>query len=132
CGYHQSCHQKSLHIGTPGLELLRLVPGVKAVQLNHGCCGNPGMWGAVKKNRDESLWIGRKLFEQIGDSRLGFECGVSESSCCKLQIENACKKPVLHPVQILAQAYGYSAPQVRDDDEEDAPAPKPAPEANHA
>jgi FAD/FMN-containing dehydrogenase/Fe-S oxidoreductase len=132
CGYHQSCHQKALHVGTPGLELLRLIPGVKAIQLNHGCCGNPWMWGAVKKNRDESLWIGRKLFEQIGDARLGIEVGVSESACCKLQIENAGKKPVLHPIQVLAKAYGYSAPEVHDDNDDEAPAPAPVHDDHHA
>jgi FAD/FMN-containing dehydrogenase/Fe-S oxidoreductase len=133
CGYHQSCQQKALHIGVPGLELLRMVPGVKALQLNHGCCGNPWMWGAVQKNRDESLWIGRKLFEQIRDARLGIECGVSESSCCKLQIENASKKPVLHPIQILAKAYGYAAAEIRGDGtDEEAPRPAPAHDDHHS
>jgi len=131
-GYHQSCSQRALHIGAPGLELLRLIPGVKAVQLNQGCCGNPAMWGTMRKNYDESMWIGRRLFEEVSDSRVGIQAAVSESACCRLQIEHGGHKPALHPIQILARAYGYTAPELRSDGTEDEPAAPPPAHDHHS
>jgi FAD/FMN-containing dehydrogenase/Fe-S oxidoreductase len=122
-GYHQACHHKSLHIGVPGLELMRQVPGLNVIQLNHGCCGNPSMWGMIKENYDESMWIGKKLFEQLKDERKEIEYAVSESSCCRTQMAHGAEKPTLHPIEVLALAYGYEAPHLRDDDAEEPPAP---------
>jgi Fe-S oxidoreductase len=131
-GYHQGCHQRALHIGTPGLELVRAVNGVKVTQINHGCCGNPSFWGHAKKNYDESMWIGKGLFEQISDTRKGIEYGLSESTCCKLQIEHGSKKQTLHPIQILAMSYGYTKIEFADDDSEETPPPPPAHTDDHA
>ncbi len=132
-GYHQACHHKSLHIGTPGIDLVKLVPGVKVVQLDHGCCGNPSMWGMIKKNYDESMWIGKKLFEQLKDERKGIEYAMSESSCCRMQMEHGAEKKTLHPIQVLAQAYGYEAAHVRDDGSgEEPPAPAPVHDDHHS
>ena len=130
-GYHQSCHQKSLHIGAPGLELMRQVPGLNLIELNHGCCGNPSMWGMVKENYDESMWIGKKLFEQLKDERKGIEYAVSEGSCCRMQMAHGAEKPTLHPIEVLALAYGFHAAPLRDDDAEEPPAP-PAHDDHHA
>jgi hypothetical protein len=131
-GYHQGCHQRALHIGTPGLELVRAVSGVKVAQINHGCCGNPSFWGHASKNYDESMWIGKNLFEQISDPRKGVEYGLSESTCCKLQIEHGSKKQTLHPIQILAMSYGYARIEFADDDNNETPPPPPAHAEEHA
>jgi Fe-S oxidoreductase len=122
-GYHQGCHQRALHIGTPGLELVRGIAGVKVAQLNHGCCGNPAFWGHATENYEESMWIGKGLFEQLSDARKGIEYGLSESTCCKLQMEHGSKKPTLHPIQIMALSYGYERVRFGDDDTEPVPAP---------
>jgi FAD/FMN-containing dehydrogenase/Fe-S oxidoreductase len=130
-GYHQACSQRALHIGTPGLELVRAIAGVKVVQLNHGCCGNPSFWGHAKKNYEESMWIGKGLFEQLADARKGIEYGLSESTCCKLQMEHGAKKRTLHPIQILALSYGYEKVEFDDEDNEQTP-PPPANHEEHA
>jgi len=106
-GYNQACHQKALHIGVPGLELVRLIPGVKALQLDEGCCGVAGTFGMKQKNYDESMIIGRQLFEALTAQEHGITCGLTESSTCRIQMEHGSGKRVLHPIEVLAQAYGY-------------------------
>jgi FAD/FMN-containing dehydrogenase/Fe-S oxidoreductase len=107
-GYHQPCHHKSLKIGTPGMDLVRHVPGVTMLLIDEGCCGNPSGWGYSKRNYDESMWIGRNLFKALSASKNHVECGLTESSCCRGQMEHGSGKTTLHPIQILAQAYGYT------------------------
>jgi len=114
-GYHQACHHKSLHVGTPGIELLRHVPGVKIMQINQGCCGNPGNWGLIKKNYDESLYIGKGLFQELTDEKNGIQCGLTEQASCKCQMEQGSGKPSMHPIQILSAAYGYANARPRDE-----------------
>ena len=105
--YHQPCHHKALNIGMPGFELVKTIPGVRVLHIDQGCCGNPGKFGMSKKNYDESMSIGSPLFNALGNSRNSVEFGMTECSGCKLQMEHGAAQPTLHPVQILAQAYGY-------------------------
>jgi heterodisulfide reductase subunit B len=41
------------------------------------------------------------------------ECGVTECSACKLQMEQGTRKPTLHPLKLLALAYGLM-PQIKE------------------
>lgn len=123
-GYHQPCHHKSLHIGVPALELVGQIPGVKVLQINQGCCGNPGNWGFAKKNYDESMWIGKGLFAELGAAKNNIQYGLTECGSCKCQMEHGSGKQTLHPIQVLAAAYGYAGANPREDswDKWDAPA----------
>jgi Fe-S oxidoreductase len=114
-GYNQACHQKALHIGTPGVELVRQIPGVSVVTLEEGCCGIAGTFGMLKKNHDESMFIGIDLFAALQDPMQGFELGMCESSTCRIQMEHGSGKQTLHPIQILANAYGYESAEARED-----------------
>ncbi|GMV81283.1 MAG: dimethylmenaquinone methyltransferase [Planctomycetota bacterium] len=104
-GYHAPCHLKALKVGTPGMDLLKLIPGVKVEHIDEGCCGIAGTFGMTKKNYDESMWIGRGLFKALAKPEL--KVGSSECSTCKMQMEHGTGKVTLHPAQILAAAYGY-------------------------
>jgi glycerol-3-phosphate dehydrogenase subunit C len=114
-GYNQACHQKALHIGVPGLELVRLIPGLKVVHLIAGCCGVAGTFGMKKRNYDESMALGQQLFKALKNPAQGITCGLSESSTCRLQMEHGAGIPVLHPIEVLARAYGYPPAQTRAD-----------------
>lgn len=133
-GYHQPCHHKSLHIGLPGMELVAQVPGVKVLQINQGCCGNPGNWGFSKKNYDESMWIGKGLFAELGAAKNNIQFGLTECGSCKCQMEHGSGKQALHPVQVLAAAYGYAGANPREDswDKWDQPALAQHPDDEHA
>ena len=106
-GYHEPCQHRALQIGQPAIKLLKQVPGVEVDFMDHGCCGIAGAFGMLKKNYDESMWIGRHLFRDFGRKELRF--GVTESSVCKMQMEHGVGKRAWHPIQVMAAAYGYEA-----------------------
>jgi Fe-S oxidoreductase len=111
--YHQPCHHKALGIGAPSAQLLKQIPGLHLNIVDQGCCGNPAGWGMMAKNYEESMWIGKNVFKECASKRL--DCAVSESNCCRSQIEHGSGKKSLHPIQIVAQAYGYEVAQPREE-----------------
>ena len=44
-GYHLPCHLKALEIGSPGDNLLRLIPGLTVQTFDRGCSGMAGTFG---------------------------------------------------------------------------------------
>jgi len=102
--YHQPCHLKAQQIGSPGLDLLREIPGVEVVDLAAGCCGMAGTFGMKKGTYDLSMATGAPLFARL---RLAApDLVASECSTCRLQIAEATSMPTVHPVILLAAAYG--------------------------
>jgi FAD/FMN-containing dehydrogenase/Fe-S oxidoreductase len=129
-GYNQACHQSALRCGMPGLDLLKLIPGITVRRLDEGCCGMAGTFGLRHKSYDEAMAIGRGLFAALNDPERGIQFGVCESSACRMQMEHGSGKRTLHPVEIMAAAYGYppAVPQAGSWDIMD----RPAPPENHA
>lgn len=103
-GYHAPCHLKALRVGTPGLNLVREVPGVSVKYIDRGCCGIAGTWGMKTESFEISMAAGGGLIAELNAPDIAF--GLSECSTCKIQMEQACPKPTLHPLKILAHAYG--------------------------
>ncbi len=103
--YHAPCHLKALSRELVGhrIKLLEEIPGASIVQLQSGCCGFAGSFGALRRNRHFSKQIGADLFEKIKQAA---NCQVvTDCPGCKLQISHCAKVPVIHPVQVLRQAY---------------------------
>lgn len=103
-GYHQPCHQRALNVGSPGQNLLRLVPGLAVRHMDHGCSGMAGTYGLKRKNYRNSLRVGWNLISALRDPAI--QCGTTECSACKIQMEQGTTKPTLHPLKLLAHAYG--------------------------
>ena len=103
--YHAPCHLKALQVGRPGVELLRLIPGVRIREIDRGCCGIAGTYGFKKGKHgyDASMQIGKALFEDLKNGP-EHEKGLSECSTCRLQMEHGSGKEVLHPIEILARS----------------------------
>ena len=108
--YHTPCHLRALGRTTPLLELCRLIPQFKTSNVDHGCSGLAGTFGLTKQHFDESLSIGHKLIEQMRSDQIEF--GITECSSCKLQMEQQSTTPTLHPLKVLALAYGLM-PEIR-------------------
>jgi anaerobic glycerol-3-phosphate dehydrogenase C subunit len=104
-GYHAPCHLKALGVGYPGESLVKLVPGVRVVHIDQGCCGIAGTFGFQRKNFDVSMSAGSRLLQALADEQI--ELGLSECSTCKMQMEQGAGKETVHPIKVLAQAYGY-------------------------
>jgi len=103
-GYHIPCHMKALEVGTPGENLLGLIPGLQIERLEKGCSGMAGLYGMQRRNYRNSLRAGMPLLTAI---RTGsFQAGTTECSACKIQMEQGSTKPTLHPIKLLALAYG--------------------------
>ncbi|MFO0897182.1 MAG: 4Fe-4S dicluster domain-containing protein [Pirellulales bacterium] len=103
-GYHQPCHLRALQVGSPGESLLRLIPGLQVIRLEHGCCGMAGSYGMKRENYRASLRIGWGLISALRQPSI--QAGASECSTCKMQMEQGTSKPTIHPLKLLALAYG--------------------------
>jgi Fe-S oxidoreductase/FAD/FMN-containing dehydrogenase len=103
-GYHQPCHIKALGVGAPGENLLRLVPGLSVVHLERGCSGMAGTFGLKRQNYRTSLRAGWGLISALRDPAINL--GATECSACKMQMEQGTTKPTIHPIKVLAMAYG--------------------------
>jgi len=103
-GYHQPCHMKALAVGSPGETLMRLIPGLSVHKTERGCSGMAGTYGLARKNYRNSLRAGWGLISTIRDAN--FQAGTTECSACKLQMEQGTTKPTIHPLKLLALAYG--------------------------
>jgi FAD/FMN-containing dehydrogenase/Fe-S oxidoreductase len=109
-GYHTPCHLKALEVGTPGENLLGLIPGLRVERLEKGCSGIAGLYGFQRRNYRNSLRAGLPLLTAI---RTGsFQLGATECSTCKIQMEQGNTKPTIHPIKLVALAYGLM-PELR-------------------
>jgi glycerol-3-phosphate dehydrogenase subunit C len=100
--YFAPCHLRSLGIGLPGLEILRLIPGLRIDNIEADCCGLGGTFGFKKEKYEISQEIGKDLAEAI--DRLKPEIVLSDCEGCRMQIRHLTGLKVLHPVQILRDA----------------------------
>lgn len=103
-GYHAPCHLRALEVGTPGISLLGLIPGLQVRDIENGCSGMAGTFGLGHKNFRASLRAGLKLISRLRDPDI--QAGVTECSACKTQMEQGTDKPTYHPIALLAAAYG--------------------------
>jgi Fe-S oxidoreductase len=110
-GYHMPCRMKALNVGAPGENLLKLIPGVTVQRCEEGCSGMAGTYGLKSTNYRASLRIARGLLHRIRED--DFQAGTTECSTCKMQMEQGTSKPTIHPIKLLAFAYGLM-PQVRE------------------
>jgi glycerol-3-phosphate dehydrogenase subunit C len=109
--YHQPCHQRVQGIGTPALELLRLIPGVETWNLDAGCCGSSGTYGFKHEKYETAVAVGEPLRQAILQS--GAAMTLSDCETCRWQIEHLTGRPAVHPISILYEAYGLGETGVR-------------------
>jgi FAD/FMN-containing dehydrogenase/Fe-S oxidoreductase len=108
--HHVPCHLKALEIGTPSENLLRLVPGLSLHRVEKGCSGMAGLWGMKQENYRSSIRIGMPLMSEVRDGPYHF--AITECSACSLQISEGSNKPTVHPLQVIAAAYGLAPPPI--------------------
>ena len=106
-GYHEPCHVRALQTGAPGAKLLQLIPGLSVRTIQSGCSGMAGTFGMKRENYRNSLRAGWRLISGMRNPAL--QVGSTECSCCKLQMEQGTRKLTVHPLKILALAYGLTS-----------------------
>ena len=104
--YHTSCHQKLHRIGQPALELLNLIPGLTVEEMGADCCGITGTYGYKSEKYDIAHAVGEHLFEHI--KATGASLAVCDNETCRWNLADKTGIPVVHTIQLLAEAYGLS------------------------
>ncbi|MCK6577522.1 MAG: anaerobic glycerol-3-phosphate dehydrogenase subunit C [Anaerolineae bacterium] len=106
--YHAPCQQKAHNMGQPALDLFDLVPGLRVRLADAACCGIAGTYGYKVEKYQIGMDVGRPLFEQAAAPDIASPV-ICDSETCRWQIAHATGKRVVHPVQVLAAAYGLMA-----------------------
>jgi FAD/FMN-containing dehydrogenase/Fe-S oxidoreductase len=102
--YHTPCHLRAIDQEHTGLNLLSLIPGVTVQNADAGCSGMAGTFGLLRRNYRTSLRVGWDLVSTM--QQTSAQIGSTECSACKLQMEQGTDKPTIHPIALLAYAYG--------------------------
>lgn len=102
--YHVPCHVKQKSDQPPLRQLLNLIPGLEITDLEKGCSGMAGSYGLATEYFDRSLQIGRPLIDSL--KGLDVIAGTSDCSGCRMQMEQEGNRPAVHPIKLLAYAYG--------------------------
>ena len=109
---HLACHARAQNIGPKAAEMLRLIPEAD-VKVIERCSGHGGSWGIKKENFPVALKVGKPVAQRSLENESAFvasECplagkhvvqGMRTLDTAKTKVARA-----LHPVEILAQAYG--------------------------
>jgi len=101
--YHAPCQLRSHGIGLPALELFALVPGLRAQDMDHDCCGIAGTYGLKREKYAIAMAVGEPLFRKV--EATGATTASCDSETCRWQIQAATGVRTRHPVEILLQAY---------------------------
>ncbi len=103
--YHLPCHLKVQNIGFKSRDLLALTGAT--VTMVEKCSGHDGTWAMKAEYFDESMKVGQKLFD--GLAAAGAEVVASDCPLAGVQIRQGMGVPVLHPAEVLRNAYGLPA-----------------------
>ncbi|HEY3066091.1 MAG TPA: anaerobic glycerol-3-phosphate dehydrogenase subunit C [Methylomirabilota bacterium] len=101
--YHMPCHLRAQNIGTKSADVLRAIPGT-TVEVVERCSAVDGTWGFKKEYFELSLQVAKPLFDTVAGAGAAFTA--TDCPLAALQIEQGTGIKALHPVQILAAAYG--------------------------
>jgi glycerol-3-phosphate dehydrogenase subunit C len=104
--YHAPCQLKAHGIGRPALDVLSLIPGLKVWEIDADCCGIAGTYGYKAEKREISEAVGAPLVRQIQES--GADTVICDTETCRWQIKVMSGAHTIHPVELLAEAYGLS------------------------
>ena len=109
---HLACHARAQNLGPKAADMLRLIPEAE-VSVIERCSGHGGSWGVKKDNYPVALKVGRPAARRALDNATALvasECplagkhlvqGMAALDADKTKVTGA-----LHPVEILARAYG--------------------------
>lgn len=104
-GYHAPCQYRAHRLGKLALEVLDLIPGLTVIDSHAACCGIAGTYGYKKEKYDIAMQVGEPLFEFV--RQVGGPVVICDSETCRWQITQATGLPSVHPVELLAAAYGF-------------------------
>jgi glycerol-3-phosphate dehydrogenase subunit C len=103
--YHMPCQYRAHRIGRPSAEILELIPELEIMESEAACCGIAGTYGFKNEKYDIAMAVGKPLFDFVLE--VNGPVSVCDSETCRWQITRATGVPSVHPIELLAAAYGY-------------------------
>jgi Fe-S oxidoreductase len=100
--YHAPCHLRAQNIGLKSRDLIKLT-GAKVTVVAE-CSGVDGTWGLRAENIESSRGVAKKMANAI--DRAGNDTVAGDCSLAHIAIVQETGKSPVHPVQLLARAYG--------------------------
>jgi Fe-S oxidoreductase len=107
--YHTPCHLRAQNIGLKSRDLMKLT-GSK-IKLVQQCSGIDGMWGLRAENAELSIPIAQKLGQMIRDA--DSEVVAGDCHLANTAITEQTGETPLHPIEVIAKAYGIKPEQTR-------------------
>jgi len=105
--YHAACHLRAQKVAVPGARVLNQLPETE-VRIVERCSAVDGTWGMKAAYYEEGARYGRRLADAIeGEAEDGQLSVVTDCSLAALRILKENSRQALHPVELLAQAYGF-------------------------
>jgi glycerol-3-phosphate dehydrogenase subunit C len=96
--YHLPCHTQAQGTGLPGLQLMRLIPGLE-LDVVDDCCGQSGTYGFKAEKNGVSRAISSSLVRRI--AAVDPNIVLTPCGSCKDRISFASGVKTEHPVQLL-------------------------------
>jgi len=106
--WHAACHYRAQQIGPKSRDLMALT-GAR-VEMVERCSAIDGTWGLRAQNVEMAHKIAKPLMERVEEAETELVAG--DCHLANTAIREATSKLPVHPVQVLARAYGL------DDDEQ--------------
>jgi len=100
--WHAACHYRAQQIGPRSAQLMQLT-GAK-VQVIERCSAIDGTWGLREENVELARRVARPLMEKVRETDAQLVAGDCQLANVAIGEESG-KRPI-HPLQVLARAYG--------------------------
>jgi glycerol-3-phosphate dehydrogenase subunit C len=100
--WHAACHYRAQQIGPRSMQLMRLT-GAKVTMIEQ-CSAIDGTWGLRAENVELARRVARPLMEKVRESDAQLVAG--DCQLANVAIDEESGKRPLHPLQVLARAYG--------------------------
>jgi glycerol-3-phosphate dehydrogenase subunit C len=102
--YHPPCQLTNQGIGHPTTRVLSLVPGLEVIETGAACCGGGGTYSLKVGKHEISQAVGQEAFRAIAD--VPGDRALCDSETCRWWLAEQTGRQMLHPVELLAEAYG--------------------------
>ncbi|NJN55241.1 MAG: hypothetical protein HC804_11055 [Anaerolineae bacterium] len=84
---------------------MAVIPELTIRESQAACCGVGGTYGYKAEKHDITMAVGRSLFEFIQE--VDGPLAVCDSETCRWHLAVATGVPFVHPIELLAAAYGF-------------------------
>jgi len=100
--WHAACHYRAQQVGPKSRDLMALT-GAEVTTVER-CSAIDGTWGLRAENIELAKRVARPLMERVADAEEQLIAG--DCQLANVAIDEATQRRPIHPMQVLARAYG--------------------------